>query len=125
MVIKLVEASGHQLRVELVPDPVTSRGLPDTPMGQKLLRHRRAVTDASARRGASNVRVFGSVARGTDVGTSDVDLLVDLEPHVGLLALIGLEREISEILGRDVDIVPAANLKAGLKSQALADAIPL
>jgi len=125
MLIKLVEASGHQLRVELFPDPVTSRGLPDTLIGQKLLRHRQAITDAAARRGASNVRVFGSVARGTDADTSDVDLLVDLEPHVGLLGLIGLEREISEILGRDVDIVPAANLKAGLKSQALDDAIPL
>ena len=69
--------------------------------------------------------MFGSVARGTDTESSDVDLLVDLSPAVGILGLIGLEREIAEILGREVDVVPAAGLKPGIASQALAEAIPL
>jgi len=71
------------------------------------------------------VRVFGSVARGQETGSSDVDLLVDIAEGVGILGLIGLEREIAQILGCDVDVVPAANLKTGVAPQALAEAIPL
>lgn len=125
MLTKLVEASGHTLSLDLVADPDTPPGLPDTPTGRKLRLRRRAIIEAAERRGATNVRVFGSVARGTDTESSDVDLLVDLSPNVGIVGLIGLEREIAEILGREVDVVPAANLKSGLAVKALAEAIPL
>jgi predicted nucleotidyltransferase/DNA-binding XRE family transcriptional regulator len=122
---KLVEATGHQLRMDLVAEPGLRRGLPDTPMGRRLRRHRRAIVEAAERRGARNVRVFGSVARGRETGSSDVDLLVDLAEDVGIVGLVGLEREIAETLRCPVDVVPAANLKAGLASQVLAEAIPL
>jgi hypothetical protein len=125
MLLRLVEAAGHQLRIDLVAEPGQKRGLPDTPMGRRLRRHRRAIIDAAERRGATDVRVFGSVARGQDSDSSDVDLLVDLRDGVGMPGLIGLEREIAESLKRDVDVVPAASLKAGLASQVLAEAIPL
>lgn len=125
MLTKLVEASGHHLRVDIVPRPDEARGLPDTPMGRRLRRCRGAVIDAARRRGMGDVRVFGSVARGDDTDTSDVDLLVDTSEQASLLDLIGLEREISEILGRPVDLVPARNLKAAVASKALAEAIPL
>jgi predicted nucleotidyltransferase/DNA-binding XRE family transcriptional regulator len=125
MLAKLVEASGHRLQLDLVAQPGCPRGLPDTPMGRRLRRHRRAIIAAAERRGATNVRVFGSVARGQDGASSDVDLLVDLADDVGIVGLLGLEREIAETLERDVDVVPAANLKSTLAPQVLAEAIPL
>lgn len=125
MLTRLVEASGHTLTIGLVAEPDTPGGLPDTPIGRKLRRRRRAIIQAAERRGATNVRLFGSSARGTDTESSDVDLLVDLSPDVGIVGLVGLEREIAEIIGREVDVVPAAKLKSRVAPQAFAEAIPL
>lgn len=125
MLAKLVEASGHRLQVEVIPLPEVSRGLPDTAMGRRLRRRRQAVIEVAQRRGATNVRVFGSVARGEDADASDVDLLVDLNAGVGLFALAGLERELHELLGVEIDVIPAGSLKPALRSKALAEAIPL
>ncbi|HEX4867901.1 MAG TPA: nucleotidyltransferase domain-containing protein [Acidimicrobiales bacterium] len=71
------------------------------------------------------MRVFGSVARGEDNSASDVDLLVDLDPGVGVVALAGLERELGELLGVDVDVVPAETLKSRIRDEVLAEAISL
>jgi hypothetical protein len=83
------------------------------------------VIDAAARRGGSNVRVFGSVARGDETDQSDIDLLVDLDAGVGLVDLIGLGRELSELLGSKVDVVPGDALKPGIRERVLAEASPL
>jgi uncharacterized protein len=122
---KLIEATGHRLVVELVPAPRDGLGLPDTRLGRRVRRYRRAVIELAARRGARNVRVFGSVARGEDSDTSDVDLLVDLDDGVGVVSLAGLRRELTELLGVDVDIVPAATLKPGVRADVLAEALAL
>ncbi len=69
--------------------------------------------------------MFGSVAHAEDAATSDVDLLVDLEDTVGLVTLARLTRELSELLGTDVDVVPADTLKPGVRERVLAEAIEL
>jgi len=125
MLRRLVEASGHDLTIELAPHAVHRPGLPDTARGRVLQRNRRALIEMAVRHDATNLRVFGSVARGDDTPTSDVDLLVDLGSRVGLLGLITLEMEMEELLGVDVDLVPSSGLKPGLRDRVLADAIPL
>jgi uncharacterized protein len=122
---RLVEATGHQLVLDVVPAPNRTLGLPDTPLGRRLRRRRKAIIEAALKRRAHNVRVFGSVARGEDTPISDVDLLVDLKRGVGLLDLVGLERELSELLGVDVDVVPADTLKPRMRERVLREAVPL
>lgn len=122
---KLIEATGHLLDVQLVPAPRRQLGLPNTRLGRRLRRHRRAVIELVARRGGHNVRVFGSVARGEDTDTSDIDLLVDLDDNVGLVGLAAMRRELSELLGVDVDIVPADTLKPSTEVAVRTEAIPL
>jgi predicted nucleotidyltransferase/DNA-binding XRE family transcriptional regulator len=122
---KLIKATGHDLAVELIPAPRNRLGLPDTPLGRRLCRHRKGVIELAARRGARNVRVFGSVARGEDTESSDVDLLVDLDDGVGVVSLAGLRRELTELLKVDVDVVPAATLKSGVRDRVMPEAITL
>jgi len=122
---RLVAATGHRLVVSLEPDPDARPGLPDTPLGRRVRRHRRALLATAARHGVTNLRVFGSVARGEDRPDSDVDLLVDLAPGTGLVTLGTLERELREVLGFPVDVVPADSLRAGVRAEAEREAIPL
>jgi predicted nucleotidyltransferase/DNA-binding XRE family transcriptional regulator len=122
---RLVAATGHRLAVDLEIDPHVRSGLPDTPLARRLRQRRKAVLATAHRLGASNVRVFGSVARGEDTSDSDVDLLVDLAPGTGLFTLGRLEREISGILGRHVDVVPSDSLRPKVRAEAESEAIEL
>jgi predicted nucleotidyltransferase/DNA-binding XRE family transcriptional regulator len=122
---KLVEATGHRLAFELIPAPRNQLGLPDTRLGRRLRRHRGAVIETARRRGAHNVRVFGSVARGEDTDTSDIDLLVDFDGSVGLVSLAGLRRELIELLGANVDVVPTGSLKPAIRDEVVGEAITL
>ncbi len=125
MLSKLIEATGHQLTINLEPLPGRRLGLPDTPLGRRLRRHRRAVAALAERRGVRDVRVFGSVARGEDGDGSDIDLLVDVDDGVGLVAIAGLARELADLLGAPVDVVPADSLKRAVRADVLAEALPL
>ena len=68
----------------------------------------RAHRDELTRAGLVSLSVFGSVARGEAGPESDVDIAARIDPaaRLDLLDLIGLERQISEWLGRKVDLVP-------------------
>jgi hypothetical protein len=91
-----------------------------------LLRARRGrVLALAARHGATNVRVFGSKARGEADAASDTDLLVDLEPGRSLVDLGSLLVELEEELGRRVDIGTEAGLRGALRERVRRDAAPL
>nr|WP_281357294.1 nucleotidyltransferase domain-containing protein [Rathayibacter agropyri] len=55
--------------------------------------------------GLTDVRVFGSSARGTDDERSDVDLLVAADPAVDFLRLAAFRARAEEFLGFPVDVV--------------------
>jgi predicted nucleotidyltransferase len=93
-----------------------------TPVRQLLTERRSDIIAAAARRGATNVRVFGSVARGDQHAGSDVDFLVDFEPSRSLVDLAGLILDLQELLGVGVDVVEASTLRPG-DEDILADAI--
>lgn len=87
--------------------------------------HRHRLLSLARRRGITDVRVFGSMARGEADEGSDVDLLVTLSPGVSALALGGLLLDAQELLGRPVDVVTEASLHPALRERVLADAVPL
>jgi predicted nucleotidyltransferase len=71
---------------------------------------------------ASNVRVFGSVARGDNREDSDIDLLVEMPSQVSFLRLVSLHQELLDLLGRRVDIAIERNLPPLIREQVLRDA---
>ena len=86
---------------------------------------RSEILHLAARRGARNLRVFGSVARGESDANSDIDFLVDLEPGRSLLDLGGLQRDLEELLSSRIDVVSARGLRDRVRDKVLCDAIPL
>lgn len=98
----------------------------ERPTGTRLSEEERAEIHRIADRyGATNVRLFGSRARGEERIDSDVDLLVWRGPHMSLLDLVGMEQEIEDLLGRAVDLVTDSGLSPYLRDQILAEAVPL
>lgn len=79
----------------------------------------------AARHGASNIRVFGSVARGDSTDASDIDFLVDLQPGRSLLDLGALLEDLKTTLGCPVDIVTEKGLRARIHDRVLQQAVPL
>ncbi|WP_421120685.1 nucleotidyltransferase family protein [Aquihabitans daechungensis] len=91
----------------------------------RVRRHRREIIRLAKAAGATNVRIFGSVARGADDADSDIDLLVDYDVTRGLIPLVALKRELEELLSDDVDVAPFLMLKPHIAEQALLEAVPL
>ncbi|GLI27711.1 hypothetical protein ARHIZOSPH14_19530 [Agromyces rhizosphaerae] len=95
------------------------------PLRARLNANREELLAALERLGASNVRVFGSVARGDETATSDIDLLVDLTEAVGLFDLGRMRSTAEGILDAPVDIVPADSLKVDIAADVLREATPV
>jgi predicted nucleotidyltransferase len=89
--------------------------------------HRDDLQESLDRHGASNPRLFGSVARGDSTPLSDIDIIVDLQPGGGnpLMRLAGLSEEFRLILRRNVDVVAIDLLKAPVAQTALVHAVPI
>jgi len=121
---RLLYAVGRQLRLAAEPDVTVAS--PTSERRRRLHDARESIERAAQRVGASNVRVFGSVARGQDRTDSDVDLIVDFDVRAhGALPLIRLRRELDELLGERVDLVAADLLLPEVATRALAEAVPL
>ncbi|MDQ1307217.1 MAG: uncharacterized protein QG671_3049 [Actinomycetota bacterium] len=95
------------------------------PLALRLRRNAREVRRLIGQAGGGHVRVFGSVAAGTEHTGSDIDLLFDMGTPMGLMELGALERRLSELLGSPVDLIPSAALRPDLREQVLAEAVPL
>jgi len=78
-------------------------------------------------RGVTRLALFGSVVRGEERPDSDVDILIDVDPHVkfSLLDRAGLMNRLEDLLGRPVEICRREMLKPLLRDRILAEAMDI
>ncbi len=88
-------------------------------------KHRADIQRLARQRGIKSVRLFGSLSRGEDRDGSDVDLLVEMQPGSSGLALGGFLLDVSDLLGRKVDIVTEDSLHPRIRQRVLREAQPL
>lgn len=98
---------------------------PKAPVNEHLAKHRDAILKLAEARGATNIRVFGSAARGEAHSGSDIDFLVDFPPDTSIFTVVGLWRELSELLGCEIDLLTDGALDDRMKATVLRDAVPL
>lgn len=75
--------------------------------------------------GARNVRIFGSMARGTMQADSDLDILVTLGPDRSLLDIVALKQDLEDLLNCKVDVVTEAAISPYMRDQILKEAVSL
>jgi predicted nucleotidyltransferase len=92
---------------------------------EKVLQILRENRDTLARFHVRSLSLFGSVLRGEAKPGSDIDILVEFEPGaaVGLFEFIRLKRELSDLLGMEVDLGTPDALHPALKEDILKEAV--
>ncbi|MGN7969896.1 helix-turn-helix domain-containing protein [Microbacterium sp. 22296] len=94
-------------------------------LNERLFRHRDEIHRIVAEHHATAPRIFGSIARGEETATSDVDLLVDFTPEAGLLDEIGLRLALADLLHVEVDVVASDTLRGEFRERVLREAVAL
>lgn len=73
----------------------------------------------------AELAVFGSRARTDASPRSDLDLLVTFDPAASLFDLVGLELDLTQRFGIEVDVVTPASIKPRIKDRILESAVPV
>lgn len=97
----------------------------DMDVTKLLAEKREEILSIAKKHGASNVRIFGSIARGENDSKSDVDLLVDLEQGRSLFDHAALYLELEELLQCKVDVATEKGLKERIRERVLKEAVAL
>jgi predicted nucleotidyltransferase len=92
---------------------------------QSIREKREAILEIARRYGASDVRIFGSVARGDATETSELDLIVRFEPGRSLLDHGGLIEDLRELLEIRVDVIDEEAMRPRFRDHAMSEAVVL
>ncbi|HEY0007433.1 MAG TPA: nucleotidyltransferase family protein [Tepidisphaeraceae bacterium] len=95
------------------------------PTKRDILQRREEILAIARPHGASDVRLFGSVARGDSGESSDVDFVVRLEPGRSLLDQGALLMELRELLGTEVDVLTEGALTGRFGQIVRGEAVPI
>lgn len=90
-----------------------------------VLRNRQEIRRIAEAHGATSISLFGSVARGEDRSTSDLDFAVEVREGTSLFGLARLRADLIELLGVDVDVVSVNGLDDHLRSRVEQEALLL
>lgn len=90
-----------------------------------LYQKREDIRRIAAKHGATNIRVFGSVARDQAKQSSDLDLLIDVGPNTSSWFPAGLILDLENLLGCRVEVVIENGLNPQIRERVVSEAIPI
>jgi predicted nucleotidyltransferase/DNA-binding XRE family transcriptional regulator len=123
--LMLIEAAGLDFIIRVPTNSYRHPTLPDSAQTRALVKHRQRILDLVAEHHASNVRIFGSIARGEARPDSDIDILVDFGPDTGLFTIVALQNQLSELLHFPIDLGDPKSLKPHVQPSVKKDVQPL
>lgn len=123
--LMLIEAAGLDFIIRVPTNTYRHPTLPDSAQTRALVKHRQRILDLVAEHHASNVRIFGSVARGEARPDSDIDILVDFEKGASLFDLSGLTERLRGLLHFPIDLGDPKSLKPHVQNSVKKDVQPL
>jgi len=86
---------------------------------------KRRIIPILRRYGVTRAGIFGSVARGEDVESSDIDILVEIEARMSLLEFAGLKIDLEEALGKKVDVGEYSMIRPLIRERILNEEVPI
>ena len=92
---------------------------------EALAAHRKQIREIVSAHRASNARVFGSVATGTDTEASDLDILIDPKPEMTLFDIGAIRYKLKRLLGVSVDVLTPRALPEKFRQLVIEAALPL
>lgn len=92
---------------------------------EALKRHRDAIRKIAESHRVRNVRVFGSVMRGTDRDGSDLDLLVEPTDETTLFDIGAIRHELRQLLGFSVDVLTPKALPEKFRERVVEESVPI
>lgn len=123
--LMLIEAAGLDFIIRVPTNSYQHPTLPDSAQTRALVKHRQQILDLVAHYHASNVRIFGSVARGDARPDSDIDILVDFGPNTGLFSIVALQESLGKLLHFPIDLGDPKSLKPHVQNSVKKDVQPL
>ena len=82
-------------------------------------------TELTTKYKVKNLKLFGSITRGEQTESSDIDILVEFNEGVGGFFLLVVEKFLSSILNQKVDLIPKKALKGEFEKNILKDLVPV
>jgi predicted nucleotidyltransferase len=92
---------------------------------EALAAHRKQIREIVSAHHASNARVFGSAAVGTDTETSDLDILIDPKPEMTLFDIGAIRYKLKQLLGVPVDVLTPGALPEKFRQLVIEAALPI
>ena len=123
--LMLIEAAGLDFIIRVPITNYQHPTLPDSAQTRALVKHRQQILDLVAQYHESNVRIFGSVARGEARPDSDIDILVDFGPNTGLFSIVALQESLSKLLHFPIDLGDPKSLKPHVQPSVAKDQLSL
>lgn len=79
------------------------------------------IKDTLQRNNVSWLGLLGSYSRGEEDNHSDIDLMVNFSKKISLLAHIKLQRELSELIGKKIDLITENSISPYMREKIMND----